>query len=133
MIVINGGINDTDNSNKKSGVLVKMTQFVQRYNNTSIIVVNIPHRYDLDKDSMVNSEIQAHNSGLNKIAKLYRHVAIVKCDSNRKYFTRHGLHLNNNGKEGLSKQIATQIDKLIKDNNRDESKIILKLKDESTK
>ena len=59
-------------------------------------------------------------------------VAIVKCDSNRKYFTRHGLHLNNSGKEWLSKQIATQIDNLIKDNNRDEYKIILKLKDEST-
>ena len=30
---------------------------MQRHNNTNIIVVNIPHRYDLDKDS----EIQAHN------------------------------------------------------------------------
>ena len=104
---------------------------MQRYNNTNIIV-NIPHRYDLDKDSMTNSEIQAYNSRLNKIAKLYRHVSIVECDSNRKYFTRLGLHLNNTGKEPLSKQIVTQIDKLIKDNNRDESKIILISKDEST-
>jgi hypothetical protein len=56
--------------------------------------------------SVANSEIQAYNSGLNKIAKLYRHVAVIECDSNREYFTRHGLHLNNTGKDRLSKQIA---------------------------
>ena len=32
-----------------NGVLVQVTQLMQKYNNTNIIVVNIPHRYDLDK------------------------------------------------------------------------------------
>ena len=115
MIVINGGTNDTDNiSNKKSGVLVKMTQFMLRYNNTNIIAVNISHRYDLDKDSITNSEIQAYNSRLNKIAKLYRHVAIVKCDSNRKYFTRHGLHLIIPEKSSYQKRLLSKLTSLQK-------------------
>ena len=90
VIVINGGTNDIDNnSSKESGVPVKMTQFMQRYNNNNIIAVNIPHRYDLDKDPMTNSGIQAYNSRRIKIGKIYR----LECDSNTKYFTRHGLRL----------------------------------------
>jgi hypothetical protein len=72
--------------------------------------------------------IQPYNSCLNRTVKLFRHVAIVEFDSNRKYFIRRGLHLNNARKEWLSKQIAIQIDKLIKNNNRDEPKVVLKLK-----
>ena len=72
--------------------------------------------------------IQPYNSCLNRTVKLFRHVAIVEFDSNRKYFIRCGLHLNNARKEWLSKQIAIQIDKLIKNNNRDEPKVVLKLK-----
>ena len=36
-----------------------MTQFMQKYNNTNTIVVNIPHRYDMDRNSVTNLEIQA--------------------------------------------------------------------------
>ena len=42
VIVINGGTNYSDkNSIKRSGILV-MTQFMQKYNSTNIIFVNIP-------------------------------------------------------------------------------------------
>ena len=71
-----------------------MTQFMQKYN-TSIIVVNIPHRHDLAMNSRTNLEIQAFNAKLNKITKSLRHVALVEMDSNRKYFTKHSLHLSN--------------------------------------
>ena len=63
---------------------------------------------------MTNLGIQAFNRNLNKTAKLFCHVAIVEIDSNRKCFTRHGMHLNNAGKEWLSELIATKICKLIK-------------------
>jgi hypothetical protein len=100
------------------------------YNNTNIIVVIIPDGHDLDKASMTNFEIQAFNRKLNKIAKLFRHVPILETDSNRKYFTRHGMHLYNVSKEWLSKLTATQIWKLVQ-NNRGKPVIILNWKGES--
>jgi lysophospholipase L1-like esterase len=95
-----------------------MTQFMQKYNNTNIIVVNIPHRHDLAKDSKTNLEIQAFNAKLSKITKSFRYATLVEMDFNRKHFTEHGLHLNNAGKEWLAKLIVTQIEKLINNINK---------------
>jgi len=101
-IVINGGTNDIgNNSSKINGSLVMMPQFMQKYNNTNMIFVNIPQRHDLAKDSRTNLEIQAFNAKLSNTAKLFSHVTLVEIDFNRKYFTKHGLHLNNAGKSGL--------------------------------
>lgn len=91
----------------------KMTCFVQKYNNTNIIVVKIPHRYDLDTTLVVNSEIHAFNRRLLTEAKAYSHVTIVETDLERKLFTRHGMHLNKGGKEWLSKLLATPISRLV--------------------
>ena len=69
VIVINGGTNDIgNNSTKRSGISVMMTQFMQKYNNTNIIVVNISHTRELEKDSKTNLEIWAFNAKLSKIA-----------------------------------------------------------------
>jgi len=48
VIVISGGTNDMDNCDKGSEVLIKMTKFMQSYNNTNIVIMSIPHRYDLE-------------------------------------------------------------------------------------
>jgi hypothetical protein len=50
---------------------------MQKYVNTNIIVVNIPHRCDMDRNSVTNLEIQAFNRNLNKMAKVFSHVAVV--------------------------------------------------------
>jgi len=76
-----------------------MLQFAQKYMNTNIIMVNIPLRYDLAMNSQINLEIQDFNNKLSKRAKLFSHVDLVETNFNRKYFTKHGLHLNNVGKE----------------------------------
>lgn len=59
-----------------------MTCFVQKYDNTNIITINIPHRYDLDRNSVVNSEIHAFNRQLIKVAKAYSHVTIMETKLN---------------------------------------------------
>jgi len=87
--------------------------FTSIYININIIVVNIPPRHDLAKDSKTNLAIQAYNVKLNKTAKSFRHVTSVEVVSNRIYFTKHSLHLNSIGKELLAKLIATQTDELI--------------------
>jgi hypothetical protein len=107
-----------------------MTKFMQEYSNNNIAVVNILHRY-MDRNSVTNLEIQAFNRKLNKMIKIFSHVAVVETDSHRKYFTQHGRHRNKSGKEWLSKLIATQICRLVKSKNRDVSEITLNWKDES--
>jgi hypothetical protein len=47
--------------NQTSKVLAKMAQFIQKHNNSNIVDVNIPHRYDMDGNSLTNLEIQAVN------------------------------------------------------------------------
>ena len=85
----------------------------------------------MDRNSATNLETQAVNRKLNEMAKVFSHVATVETDLNRKYFTRHGMHLNKGGKEWLSKLTATQICRLVK-NNTDVPVIALNWKDEST-
>jgi len=102
-----------------------MTKFMQKYNNTNIVFVNIPQGHDLPKDSRINLEIQAFNAKLSKIATLFSHVTLVEIDFNRKYYTKHGLHLNNAGKGWLDKLIASQIDDLVSIINKTEPIIAL--------
>jgi len=133
VIVINGGVNDiSTQKNQINKVVVKMARLMQKCSTSNIIVVNIPHRYDLNRNSVINLEIQAFNKKLNKIARVFSHAAIVETDLDRKYFTRHGMHLNNSGKECLSKLIATQINRLVNGNNKDVPAVPLNWKDELT-
>lgn len=129
VIVINGGSNDIGSKrNQTHKVLVHMTQFIQENTHSNIIIVNIPPRHDIGSNSMTNLEIQAANRKLNRIAKAYNNVTIVESNLHRKYFTRHGMHLNKHGKEWLSKQIATQIHRLVESNSKDTPIIPLKWK-----
>ena len=131
VIVINGGANDISTMRSHTiNAVGKMARFVQKYNNTNIIIVNIPPRYDVEKASVINSEIRAFNKQLLKLGKAYRHVNILETDLDRKLFTRHGMHLNKRGKEWLSKSLATQISKLVINIGREAPKIALKRKDE---
>lgn len=132
-IVINGGVNDIGNNiTSRNKTLAVMTQFIQKYNNTNIIMLNIPHRHDLAKDSKTNFEIQAFNTKLNKTASLFSHVTLCEINFTREYFTKHGLHLNNAGKERLAKLIASQANKLVSDFNKTEPIIALNWKEETT-
>jgi hypothetical protein len=131
VIVINGGVNDiSTQKNQINKVVVKLARLIQRFRNINIIVVNVPHRYDLNRNSAINQEIQEFNNKLKKIARVFSQVVIVETDLDRKYFTRHGLHLNNRGKEYLSKLIATQINRLIHGKKQDVPAVPLNWTDE---
>jgi len=51
-------------------------------------------------------------------------------DFNRKYFSKHGFHLNNAGKERLAKVIASQIKKIINYSSNENPVISPQWKDE---
>jgi len=108
-----------------------MPQFAQKYRNINIIMVNIPLRHDLAMNSQINLEIRDVNNKLSKRAKLFSHVDLVEMNFDRKYFTKHGLHLNNVGKEELAKVIASEINRIIKYSSNDKPVIPLQWKDES--
>jgi hypothetical protein len=59
VIIINGDSNNIGNKANRNGIIVRVTQFIQNHNNTNVIVLNIPYRHDLAKDSRPNLEIQA--------------------------------------------------------------------------
>jgi len=110
-----------------------MAQFIQENTHSNIIIVNIPPRHDIERNSIINLEIQATDMKLNKIAKVYDNVTIVDSNLHRKCFTKHGLHLNKYGKEWLAKQIATHIYILVENNTKSISMMPLKWKIETIK
>ena len=130
IIVVNGGSNDLDNNTeKRSSALSYMFQFAQKYMNTNIIMLNIPLRHDSAMNPQINLEIQDFNTKLSKRAKLLGHVDLVEMNFDRKYFTKHGFHLNNVGKDKLAKVIALQISKIIKPSLNDKFVIPLQWQD----
>jgi hypothetical protein len=114
VIVINVGSKDIDKPTvKDNGILISMVHFIQKYNNTNIVIINIPHRHDLTNRAKTNLCIQAYNYKLKNILKAFKHVSLVEMSTNWRHFTKHGLHLNSRGKEWLAKQTALQIELLV--------------------
>ena len=128
--MISGGANDMDNMNEDKGseVLSKMTKFMQTYNNTNIAIISTPYRFDMDNESRINLTIQKLNSKLKKMTKLFRHVSMIEMESNRKYYTKHGLHLNKAGIEGLARSIAYLVNQIMLKENKEKSVIPLNWK-----
>lgn len=56
--------------------------------------------------SCVNTEGESFNRKLGKIMKNCQYVTVMKTDSNRECFNRHGLCMNIVGKEVSAQQIA---------------------------
>jgi hypothetical protein len=53
--------------------------------------------------------VENFNRKLLKFMKPFGHVKVIKVESNREYFTRHGLHMNNEGKEEVIRKVANII------------------------
>jgi lysophospholipase L1-like esterase len=60
VIFLNAGANDIFKNNKRVA-LTQIIKFIQRNHVTNIIILDIPHRYDLSLSSCVNSEIEEFN------------------------------------------------------------------------
>jgi hypothetical protein len=71
--------------------------------------MGVPHRFYLHADSCVNKEVEVFNRKLGKLVKAFEYTALIKLDSNREVFTKHGLHMNNKGKELVAKKIMSAI------------------------
>jgi hypothetical protein len=57
----------------------------------------------------VNKEVENFNRKLLKFMKPFGHVKVIQVESHMEYFTRHGLHMNNEGKEQVIRKVANVI------------------------
>jgi hypothetical protein len=65
---------------------MQIVKFCEVVYNTNLIVLDIPYRYDLENNSIVNKEIQTSNQKLRKITKHFNHVTILEVSSKREAF-----------------------------------------------
>jgi hypothetical protein len=110
VVVVCGGANNIGKNESIKG-LKYVTQFVQNRRNTNVVIMNAPHRFDLEESSCVNEEIKVFNRKLKKIMKIYNLSEVVDMSAHRDHYTKHGLHMNKRGKDWLTRRTADTINK----------------------
>jgi hypothetical protein len=75
--------------------------------------MSAPYRHDLDPDLCVNKEVTVYNRKLKKHLKVFDNTQIVEVDPQRELYTRHDLHMNQNGKEQMAKKIALTVKSML--------------------
>ena len=74
VVVLCGGTLDVANANTLIG-LSFLLQYVENSKHTNVIIINAPHRSDLEAFSCVYKEIIALNRKMNKVIKPYEHTS----------------------------------------------------------
>jgi hypothetical protein len=108
LVVVWGGANYIA-KNEANNSLTHMSNFVELKKHTNVLLVGAPTRFDLSSTSCVNREVIAFNRKLHKRMKQFEHVKIIDSELQRKYFTKHGMHMNTAGKEIMAQRIAEHI------------------------
>jgi translation initiation factor 2 gamma subunit (eIF-2gamma) len=103
VVVMWGGTRDIGR-NEANKALHQISKFVQSHNQTNVIVMSAPHRYNLDPNSCVNKEVTVFNRKLRKYLKTCDNAMVLDVDPPRELYTRHSLHMNKNGKEQMAKK-----------------------------
>jgi hypothetical protein len=101
------GINETRNG------LNLLQDFVRDSCHTNVILIHVPHRHDLHVNPCVNREVEVFNRKLRKQMKIFENVTPIKVDPDRDLFTKHGLHMNNKGKEQAAKKTVSTINYIL--------------------
>jgi hypothetical protein len=108
IVVVWGGANDIGRNNSRDA-LTHLCNFIEDNQHVNIIVLTAPHRHDLIASSCVNVEVNNYNRRLIKRMVPFKNVKILATSLERKYFTRHGMHLNALGKERVARGTAMVI------------------------
>jgi hypothetical protein len=105
IVIVWAGTNDISKDRAKEGIN-NVINFIERTSHTNILIMEVPHRHDLADWSCVNREVIRFNRLLAKRLKSYQHAAICRMDLGRQHFTKHGLHMNKEGKVKMCQQLA---------------------------
>lgn len=111
-IIFCGGTRDIS-SNDSSRGLRSIINLAQRTSNTNVIILEVPHRFDLPHSSCVNIERKLFNNKLQNRMSTFRHVKVLKVSSDRSHYTTHGLHFNKRGKNQMANNIVNEIKSIL--------------------
>jgi hypothetical protein len=120
--VVWGGTRDVSRNESLKG-LNQISQFVESHSQTNVVVVNVPHRFDLEAHSCVNDEVKAFNRTLSKLTKNCLNATTLTVTSDRDHFTKHGLHLNKKGKTQMAVSIMSTIKEIFKKQKNNPNKM----------
>ena len=81
-----------------------LLELVMNATHTNVILVSVPHRFDLMEISCMNHEIENFNRKPRKWLERLEKVEMIDVDNDRNLFTRHGQHLNSVGKGCIAKK-----------------------------
>jgi hypothetical protein len=113
VIIVWGGSRDVGKNESKQGIN-RLQGFIETNKHTNIILMEVPHRYDLMRESCVNKETQRFNNKLREYMEKYEHVTVLQVNMDRSNFTTHGQHMNKMGKELIAGRITVAIDCIVK-------------------
>jgi hypothetical protein len=102
------GTNDINNNNIIDARRC-LKKFCEVHKGVNIILIEAPHRHDLISTSCINREVVKYNRQIKKVMKLYSNVRSMEMDLQRCHITRHGQHLNCQGKEMVALELAKMI------------------------
>jgi len=85
---------------------------VKNNTDTNIVLMGVPHSFDLPDTSFVNKEVDSFNNKLKKIVKPFKFAALLKAEQRKEHFTRHGMHLNATGKASTAKLIVNWVNSI---------------------
>ena len=108
VMVIWGGANYISRNNIKLA-MKHVFRFVEKQKEVNIVIMNSPHRHDLVPSPCVNNKVLKFNRQVEKKMKNYNNIKMLETDLDRKYFTKHGEHLNSSGKELISMKLTIVI------------------------
>ena len=71
--------------------------------------MEVPCRHDLSEFSIINEEIRKYNRKLVRNTNKYKQTTLVSVELTREYYTRHGFHTRNSGKDKIINSVTKRI------------------------
>jgi len=105
IVVLWGSSNYVARNNSVVGIKHILDLLIQS-SHANVILLSVPHRYDLINDSCVNREMKVFNMSLKNRLKCFGKVELIEVVSEREFYTKHGQHLNSRGKVSMASRIA---------------------------
>jgi hypothetical protein len=81
-VIICDGTRDVAKNEAKDG-LRTLSEFAKLTVNTNVILICVPHRFDLQPSSCVNEEVESFNRKLQKSMKTFSHIQVCIMSTNR--------------------------------------------------
>jgi hypothetical protein len=80
--------------------------FIRNSNCTNVILMSVPHRHDIIRNSCVNNPGEAFNRSLWNRMKRFENLEMINVVIERDFYMKHWQYLDTRGKEKMAMKIA---------------------------